>query len=198
MEARKRWFDGQLGLDPARVVFLDETATATNMERRYGWAPRDQRCRLAVPHGHCKTTTISAALRASGPFAVDLVDGATNGARFLSYVTDTLSPALQPGHTVVMDNVAAHKVAGVRQAIETVGANLLYLPPYSQTSTRSKMPSPSSKPCCARRRPEPSRTFGRTSARPSPASNPTSAGTTSLRQATMPLSQPERQQVQAI
>ena len=131
MEAREAWFEGQLDLNPERVVFLDETATATNMERRYGRAPRGERCRLAVPHGHYKTTTVTAALRASGPFAVELMDGATNGARFLSYVTDTLGPALKPGDTVVMDNLAAHKVAGVRQTIEAAGAHLLYLPAYS-------------------------------------------------------------------
>ena len=112
-------------------MFLDETATVTNMERRYGRAPRGERCRIAVPHGHYKTTTVTAALRASGPFAIELMDGATNGVRFLSYVTDTLAPALTPGDTVIMDNLAAHKVAGVRQAIEAVGAHLRYLPAYS-------------------------------------------------------------------
>jgi transposase len=130
-EAREAWFEGQLDLNPERVVFLDETATATNMERRYGRAPRGERCRIAVPHGHYKTITVTAALRASGPFAVELMDGATNGKRFLSYVTDTLVPALKPGDTVVMDNLAAHKVTGVRQTIEAAGARLLYLPPYS-------------------------------------------------------------------
>ena len=131
IEAREAWFEGQLDLDPEHVVFLDETATATNMERRYGRAPRGERCRIAVPYGHYKTTTVTASLRASGPFAVQLMDGATNGQRFLSYVTDTLVPALHPGDTVIMDNLAAHKVAGVRQAIESAGANLRYLPAYS-------------------------------------------------------------------
>ena len=131
MEAREAWFEGQLDLDPERVVFLDETATATNMERRYGRAPRGERCRIAVPHGHYKTTTVTAALRASGPFAVHLMDGATNGARILSYVTNMLVPTLTPGDTVVMDNLAAHKVSGVRQAIEPAGAHLRYLPAYS-------------------------------------------------------------------
>lgn len=101
-EARERWFEGQLDLDPGRVVFLDETAAATNMERRYGRALRGQRCRVAVPHGHYKTTTVTAALRTSGPFAIDLMDGATNGARFRAYVADVLVPALKPGDTVVM------------------------------------------------------------------------------------------------
>ena len=129
--AREGWFEGQLDLDPDRVVFIDETAAATNMERRYGRAPRGERCRIAVPHGHYKTTTVTAALRASGPFAIELMDGATNGLRFRTYVADVLVPALRPGDTVVMDNLAAHKVAGVRKAIEAAGACLLYLPPYS-------------------------------------------------------------------
>ncbi len=131
IEAREAWFEGQLDLDPERIVFIDETAAATNMERRYGRAPRGERCRIAVPHGHYKTTTVTAALRASGPCAVDLMDGATTGERFRAYLADTLVPTLKPGDTVVMDNLAAHKVAGVRDLIEAVGAHLLYLPPYS-------------------------------------------------------------------
>jgi transposase len=112
-------------------VFLDETAAATHMARRYGWAPRGERCRLAAPSGHYKTTTVTAALRTSGLCATALFDGATNGARFRNYVTEILVPALRPGDSVVMDNLQAHKVVGVREAIEAVGARLLYLPPYS-------------------------------------------------------------------
>ena len=112
-------------------MFLDETSAATNMARRYGWAPRGERCRLAAPLGHYKTTTITAALRTSGLCATALLDGPTNGRRFCSYVTDTLVPVLQPGDIVVMDNLPAHKVAGVQDAIEAAGARLLYLPSYS-------------------------------------------------------------------
>jgi transposase len=112
-------------------VFLDETAAATNMARRCGWAPRGERCRLAAPQGHYKTTTVTAALRTSGLCATALLDGPTNGTRFRSYVTATLIPVLQPGDIVVMDNLPAHKVAGVREAIEAAGARLLYLPAYS-------------------------------------------------------------------
>ena len=130
-EARLAWFDGQPDLDPERLVFLDETAAATNMARRHARSPRGQRCRIAAPHGHYKTTTVTAALRASGPFAVALMDGATNGIRFRNYVTDTLTPALRPGDTVILDNLPAHKVSGVREAVERVGARLLYLPPSS-------------------------------------------------------------------
>jgi hypothetical protein len=112
-------------------VFLDETAAATNMARRYGWAPRGERCRLASPQGHYKTTTVTAALRTSGLCATALLDGPTNGTRFRSYVSETLIPVLQPDDIVVMDNLPAHKVAGVQDAIEAAGARLLYLPSYS-------------------------------------------------------------------
>ncbi|MCJ2079830.1 IS630 family transposase [Methylobacterium sp. J-090] len=129
--AREDWFERQPDLDPDRLVFLDETAATTKMVRRYGRAPRGERCRIAVPHGHYKTTTITAALRATGLIAWSVFDGATNGLRFRAYVTDILAPVLKPGDTVILDNLNAHKVAGVREAIETVGARVLYLPPYS-------------------------------------------------------------------
>jgi hypothetical protein len=106
--ARQDWFEGQLDLDPDRLVFLDETAAHTNMARRYGWAPRGERCRAAIPHGHYKTTTVTAALRSSGLIATALLDGATNGQRFRDYVVDTLIPVLQPGGTVILDNLQAH------------------------------------------------------------------------------------------
>lgn len=86
---------------------------------------------MVVPHGHWRTTTVTAALRTSGVVATALFDGATNGERFRAYVTATLVPVLKRGDTVIMDNLAAHKVAGVREAIQAVGAKLLYLPPYS-------------------------------------------------------------------
>ena len=76
--AREAWFAGQLDLDPDHLVFLDETAASTNMARRYGRAPRGERCRMAIPHGHYKTTTVTAALRATGLAATALLDGATN------------------------------------------------------------------------------------------------------------------------
>jgi transposase len=112
-------------------VFLDETAATTSMARRYGWAPRGERCRIAVPAGHWKTTTVIAGLRTSGPTAITLLDGPVTGERFRAYVSDTLVPTLRQGDTVVLDNLGAHKVAGVREAIEAAGASILYLPPYS-------------------------------------------------------------------
>src|SRR5687768_17730079 len=101
------------------------------MARRYGRARRGQRVVAAVPHGHWKTTTVVAALRHDGLSAPCVFDGAINGARFLAYVEQALAPTLRPGDVVVLDNLSAHKVKGVREAIETAGAELVYLPPYS-------------------------------------------------------------------
>jgi hypothetical protein len=129
--AREAWFAGQLDLDPDRLVFLDETAANTSMARRYGWAPRGQRCRIAAPAGHWKTTTVIAGLRTSGASALALLDGPAMGERFRAYMAKTLVPTLRPGDTVILDNLGAHKVAGVREAIEAAGVRLLYLPPYS-------------------------------------------------------------------
>lgn len=112
-------------------MFIDETGASTKMARRYGRAPRGERCRASVPHGHWKTTTFVGALRLEGMTAPMLLDGAMHGAAFLAYVEQVLVPTLKPGDIVVMDNLPAHKPARVRQAIEAVGAELLFLPPYS-------------------------------------------------------------------
>lgn len=125
------WFDGQLDLDPERLIFIDETAASTKMARLRGRAPRGERCRAAVPHGHWKTTTFTAGLRLSGMAAPMLLDGPMNGPAFLAYTEQVLAPELRPGDIVVMDNLPAHKISGVREAIASVGARLLFLPPYS-------------------------------------------------------------------
>ncbi len=129
--AREVWRDRQPSLDPDRLVFIDETWATTNMTRRYGRAPRGQRLVAPVPHGHWKTSTFVAALRTRGLTAPLVVDGAMNGDVFLAYVEQVLAPTLAPGDIVVLDNLGSHKVAGVREAIEARGANLVYLPPYS-------------------------------------------------------------------
>ena len=128
---RKRWRTWQRFMDPARFVFLDETSTATNMARRYGRGPSGARLVAAVPHGHWKTTTFVAGLRQSGIIAPLVLDGPMTGAAFRAYIEQFLAPALEPGDVVVLDNLAAHKVDGVRQAIAAAGASILYLPPYS-------------------------------------------------------------------
>jgi transposase len=118
-------------LDPARLVFIDETATTTNMVRLCGRCPRGERLVGYAPHGHWKTMTLVAGLRCDGMVAPLVVDGAMNGATFLAYVEQCLAPTLARGDIVVMDNLAAHKVVGVAEAIEAVGAKLFYLPQYS-------------------------------------------------------------------
>jgi transposase len=101
------------------------------MARLRGRVPRGERCRAGVPHGHWKTTTFTGALRLTGMTAPFVYDGAMNGNVFLAYVSQVLVPTLAPGDVVVMDNLPAHKAAGVRDAIAKAGASLLYLPPYS-------------------------------------------------------------------
>ena len=101
------------------------------MARRHGRARRGQRLVAAVPHGHWQTSTFLAALRQDRITAPCVCDGAINGERFRAYVEQALAPTLEPGDVVIMDNLGAHKVAGVREAIEVRGAHLLYLPPYS-------------------------------------------------------------------
>jgi hypothetical protein len=90
--AREAWFEGQLDLDPTRIVFIDETAANTKMARLYGRAPRGERCRAAVPHGHWKTTTFTAALRRDGIAAPMVLDGPMSGEAFLAYVEQALIP----------------------------------------------------------------------------------------------------------
>ncbi len=103
----------------------------TNMVRRYGWGPRSARLVDAAPHGHWKTTTFVAGLRSTGFVAPLVLDGPMTGGAFLAYVAQFLVPALKPGDVVVMDNLAAHKVAGVREAIRAAHAHVMLLPAYS-------------------------------------------------------------------
>jgi transposase len=129
--AREDWKAQQGSFDPARLVFIDETGTATNMARLRGRCRRGKRLVAAVPHGHWKTTTFVAALRIDAVTAPLVVDEPMNGEIFLAYLEQCLVQTLSRGDIVIMDNLSAHKVAGVRELIEATGARLLYLPPYS-------------------------------------------------------------------
>jgi transposase len=131
LKRRQDWFDGQLDLDPARLIFIDETWAATNMARTRGRAAKGERLRAGVPRNHWKTTTFVAGLRLGGMVAPMVLDGPINSPAFQAYVEQVLVPELAPGDIVVMDNLGSHKGAAVRQAIEAAGAKLLYLPPYS-------------------------------------------------------------------
>ncbi len=118
-------------MDANRFVFLDETGASTNMVRRYGWGVRGERLVEAAPHGHWRTTTVVAGLRSSGIIAPFVLDGPMTGEAFRAYVGQVLVPELEPNDVVVMDNLPAHKVAGVQEAIRAVGASVLYLPSYA-------------------------------------------------------------------
>ncbi len=128
---RQRWRVWQRYMDPARFVFLDETWASTNMVRRYGWGLKGKRLVNVAPYGHWKTTPFVAGLRASGIIAPFVLDGPMTGEAFCAYVRQVLAPELETDDVVVMDNLPAHKVAGVREAIQAVGASVLYLPSYS-------------------------------------------------------------------
>jgi transposase len=112
-------------------VFLDESGASTQMTRNYGRAPRGERVREGTPQGHWRTLTLLAALTTKGLQAPMTIESATDGDVFLAYLEHVLCPGLEPGQVVVMDNLSAHKVEGVRRLIEARGAQLLYLPPYS-------------------------------------------------------------------
>src|SRR5512132_4399880 len=118
-------------MDPARFVFLDETGTASNMARRYGRGLLGERLVAAVPHGQWRTTTFVAGLRQSGVIAPLVLERPMTGRAFRAYVEQFLAPELAPGDVVVLDNLAAHKVDGVRQALAAAAASVLHLPPYS-------------------------------------------------------------------
>ena len=114
-----------------RLVFVDESGANTQMTRRCGRSPIGQPLVCRLPHGHYQTTTMIAGVRLRGPQAPWLFGGAMDGELFLAWVKQGLAGCLQPDDVVVMDNLATHKVAGVREAIESAGARLRYLPPYS-------------------------------------------------------------------
>lgn len=128
---REQWKKYQGRLDPRRLVFIDETWAKTNMTPIRGWAPRGQKLLARAPFGHWRTLAFLAALRHDRIDAPCVLDGPINGLSFAAWVEQSLVPTLAPGDIVIMDNLGSHKGAAVRKAIRSVGAKLLYLPPYS-------------------------------------------------------------------
>ena len=118
-------------LDMPRVKCIDASGVNRAMTRLYGRAPKGERVVGAIPQNYGANVTMLGALGLQGIQAIMTLEGATNGDVFLAYVTHVLAPTLRPGDIVVMDNLRAHKVAGVEQAITGCGARLVYLPPYS-------------------------------------------------------------------
>lgn len=130
-QARVAYLDNIAALDPRRFKFIDESGVNLAMTRRYGRAPRGERVIGAVPQNYGTNVTMLAALGCHGVEAVMTIDSATDAEVFHVYIEQVLRPTLRPGDIVIMDNLRAHKVAGIREAVEQAGARLLYLPPYS-------------------------------------------------------------------
>lgn len=130
-ERRVEWRATQPGLDPGRLIFIDETWAKSNMTRLRGRAPRGERLIDKVPHGHWMTTTLIAALGVDGVRCSTVVDGPVNRDVFESFVEQVLVPTLRRGDIVVLDNLSSHKSDRVRGLIESRGAEQRFLPPYS-------------------------------------------------------------------
>ena len=130
-ERRCYWKLTQAGIDPNRLVFLDEFGANTTMTRTHGRSLRGTRLVDKVPHGHWKSSTFLAGLRSTGLVAPLAIDGAMNGDVFVGYIAQHLAPLLQLGDIVILDNLPSHKRVEARHAIEAVGARLVFLPPYS-------------------------------------------------------------------
>jgi transposase len=118
-------------LDPARLVFIDETAVSTNLVRLRGRAARGVRVIGTVPLGSWETITFVAALRHNKMTAPMVIEGAMTGEMFLAYVKQCLVPTLRRNDIVVMDNCRVHLGPGIRKAIEQSRATVRYLPKYS-------------------------------------------------------------------
>jgi len=128
---REVFLDQLRSTAPEQLIFLDESGVSTQMTRRYARAPRGVRVHETTPEGNWKILTILGAMSLSGMIATMTIEAATDADIFLAYLDHVLCPVLRPGNVVVMDNLSSHKVAGVRERIAAVGAQLLYLPPYS-------------------------------------------------------------------
>lgn len=139
----------------------------TQLTRLWGRAARGQRITEATPQGHWKVLTILGAISLRGVVAAMTIESATDGDVFLVYLEQVLCPKLHAGDLVVMDNLSAHKVQGVRELIEATGAELLYLPPYSPDFNPIEKAWANSSSCCAPPKPAPPRSWSK----PSPKSS---------------------------
>jgi transposase len=130
-QARAAYQEEIAGLAPQRFRCIDESGVNFAMTRRCGRAPKGERVIGAVPQNDGASVTMLAALGSQGIEAVMTIEGATDAEVFRVYVEQVLRPTLRPGDIVMMDNLRAHNIAGIRGAIEQTGARLQYLPPYS-------------------------------------------------------------------
>ena len=130
-QVRTRWHDEQVLLATQRLIFFEETSATTNMTPTRGRSLRGQRCPGFTLGGHWRMTTLVCALDAQHVPAPLVLDGPVNDAAFVTWVEQFLALELRPGDIAVMDNLNSHKVVGVKPAIESAGAELRYLQPYS-------------------------------------------------------------------
>lgn len=124
-ERRTQWVVAQAGLAPEKLVFLDECGVKTNLARTHGRSLEGTRLVAKIPYGHWKSTTFVAGVGLRGWVAPLVIDGALNGELFRAYVKQHLAPQLRPSDILILDNLACHKVAGVRTALQNVGADVL-------------------------------------------------------------------------
>jgi transposase len=129
--ARDEWHGLLADVRLDQVVFLDEFGAATNMTRTRGRGPRGARVVCKAPHGHWKVLSTIAAMTVRGMLCSGTFDGATDTDTFVAFVREGLVPRLSPGQVVVMDNLPAHRSARVDELVESAGAYVLRLPPYS-------------------------------------------------------------------
>ena len=134
--ARAAWRLDASTLNPADLVFVDETSTHTALTRRRARAPRGTRAAGRVPRNHGPNVTLLATLTPAGIGPAVAIPGAVDGAAFIAYAERVLAPSLRPGQVVILDNLSAHKSEGARTAVEAVGARLLFLPPYTECGCR--------------------------------------------------------------
>lgn len=130
-QAREEFGEEVSLIDPRRLKFVDESGANLAMTRMFGRAPRGERVVGSAPHNYGPNVTMVGAMGTEGISAAMSFEGAMNGAIFRIFVEQVMAPTLKAGDVVVMDNLSAHKVSGIREAIEKTGARLLYLPPYS-------------------------------------------------------------------
>lgn len=117
--------------EPESLVFVDEMGVHTSLAPIYGYALKGERLNLSVPRNRGKNTTLLSSMTLSGMGPSLAVEGATTARVFETYVKRVLAPSLEPGKTVVMDNLGAHRPKRIRELIEERGCKLLYLPAYS-------------------------------------------------------------------
>lgn len=129
--ARWFWHRQQGAIEPRKLVFVDETGTATNMAPLYGWGPKSERLIGSASCGHWKRTTFIGGLTLGGFIAPLVIEQAMNASIFEAWIEQSLIPDMPKNAIIVMDNLSAHKGERVRELIEAAGGEVLYLPPYS-------------------------------------------------------------------